>query len=80
MRTGPKQSFRLSDDVMINGHQFFVGFYEANPVILDGIIKETNVFEVCLGDADGGDLIIMQIDDLHLWKICKFEWDFCELV
>ncbi len=66
--------------MVVHGHQLLIGLNQTCPVILNWVVKETDIFKVCLADRNRIYLIIMQIQDLHLQKIIEFERYFSEMI
>ncbi|EFX61279.1 hypothetical protein DAPPUDRAFT_274230, partial [Daphnia pulex] len=51
--------------MVVHGHQLLIGLNQTCPVILNWVVKETNIFK---------------IQDLHLQKIIEFERYFSEMI
>jgi hypothetical protein len=60
---------------MIQRHQLLIGLDNACTVVTEGIVEETQVLETGLGDGDGGELVVMQIEDLELREGSETERD-----
>ena len=82
VRPGWAESVPLGrgDDIAVDSHEPRVSLNEAGPIVGDGIIEETDVLQVGMGDMALCELVVVEVEDVHHGEVGEAEGQFGQQV
>lgn len=62
-----------SDNIVIDAHEWAIMFYEVSTVLdwLHRVLEQADVLQLGILDVDVAQLVIVQVQDLHLWEYAE---------